>query len=186
MSSLSELEVMKIIDDSLSQIADEATKNRILKWAWLKYSTEKQTVNQVIEEQKPKPNKKKKKQKSKSSIRKQKSSLSIVKNLNLSPKGKTSFAEFIKEKQPVSDQEKCVASVYHMQRNLELENIDVNHVYTCYKIMKWRVPADLENTLAVTASQKGWLDTTNFKDIKITTHGENLIEQDLPKKVKAK
>lgn len=68
-----------------------------------------------------------------------------------------------------------------MQHNLEIENIDSNHVYTCFKIMKWRSPSGLENTLKVTASQKGWLDTRNLKDIKTTTHGENLIEHNLSK-----
>jgi len=184
MSSLSELEVMKIIDDSLSQIEDDSVKDRILKWAWSKYSK----VNIPISEESSNAHKKQKKvtkkHNPKSPSNKQKSSLSIVKNLNLSPKGKKAFKEFIEEKQPNSDQEKCTVSVYHMQHNLELENISTNHIFTCYKIAKWRVPADLDNTLKVVASQKGWLDTSDGNSIKTTTHGENLVEHDLPKKAK--
>lgn len=186
MSSLNELDVMKIIDESLSQIEDDATKERILKWIWSKYSKEKPPTDEEVISPKKKHKKSTKKQKPKSSTNKQKSSLSIVKSLNLSPKGKKSCKEFVEEKQPKSDQEKCVVSVYHMQHNLELENIDVNHIFTCYKICKWRVPADLDNTLKVIASQKGWLDTSNGNDIKTTTHGENLVEHDLPKVTKGK
>jgi hypothetical protein len=184
MAPLNEIDVMRVIDDSLSQISDEPTKARILKWVLAKHSKDiKPVVEEIVI---PESKKKRKMEKTKQPSKKSKKTLSIIKELNLSPKGKTPFPEFIKEKQPSSDQEKCVASVYHLQRNLELEGISVDHVYTCYKIMHWRVPADLENTITVTASQKGWLDTTNRKDIKITTHGENLIEQDLPKKENVK
>jgi hypothetical protein len=46
--------------------------------------------------------------------------------------------------------------------------------------MKWRVPADLANTLQYTASKDGWLDTKKMDDIKVTTIGENVVEHDLP------
>ena len=184
MSSLNELDAMKIIDDALSQIEDEATKERILKWVWSKYSKEKLIINKDIIPLKTENKKLNKKAKTNSSSKKQKTTLSIVKNLNLSPKGKKAFKDFIQDKQPKSDQEKCTVSVYHMQSNLELENIDVNHIFTCYKIGNWRVPADLPGTLKVTASQKGWLDTSNGNNIKTTTLGENLVEHDLPKNKK--
>lgn len=184
MSTLSELEVMKIIDDSLSQIDDDSVKDRILKWALSKYSKVNIPVYEAPVNAHKKQKKVTKKHNQKSSSSKQKSSLSIVKNLNLSPKGKKAFKEFIEEKQPNSDQEKCTVGVYHMQHNLELENISTNHLFTCYKVAKWRVPADLDNTLKVVASQKGWLDTSDGNSIKTTTHGENLVEHDLPKKAK--
>jgi len=186
MSSLNELDAMKIIDDALSQIEDDAIKERILKWVWSKYSKEKPPISEENISPKTKAKKPTKKSKTKSLSKKQKTTLSIVKNLNLSPKGKKAFKTFIEEKQPKSDQEKCTVSVYHMQHNLELTNIDTNHIFTCYKIGKWRVPADLDNTLKVTASQKGWLDTSDGNNIKTTTLGENLIEHDLPKASKGK
>lgn len=186
MSPLNELDAMKNIDDALSQIEDYVTKERILKWVWSKHSKEKP----LVEEETPPPQKETKKLvkklKAKSSSKKQKTTLSIVKNLNLSPKGKKAFKDFIEEKQPKSDQEKCTVSVYHMQHNLELTNISVNHIFTSYKISKWRVPSGLDNTLKVTASQKGWLDTSDGNNIKTTTLGENLVEHDLPKVKKGK
>lgn len=186
MSSLSELEVMKIIDYSLSQIEDDSVKDRILKWVWSKYSKESIPLSEEITDTQKKQKEVTKKHKVKTSSEKQKSSLSIVKNLNLSPKDKNPFQEFIDQKQPNSDQEKCTVVVYHMQHNLELENISANHIFTCYKIAKWRVPADLNNTFKVVASQKGWLDTSDGNSIKTTTHGDNLVEHDLLKVKKAK
>lgn len=41
MGSVSEIEVIKIIDDALSQTEDEQTKSRILNWAWSKYLSKK-------------------------------------------------------------------------------------------------------------------------------------------------
>jgi len=186
MSSLNELDTMKIIDEALSKIEDNATIERILKWVWSKYSKEKSSIEEEVIVPQKKAKKATKGLKTKSSTKKQKTTLSIVKNLNLSPKGKKLIKDFVEAKQPKSDQEKCVVSVYHMQHNLELESIDVNHIFTCYKICNWRVPADLDNTLKVTASQKGWLDTSDGNNIKTTTHGENLVEHDLPKANKGK
>ncbi len=186
MSTLNELDAMKIIDDALSQIEDGVTKERILKWVWSKYSKEKTPTVEESTPHKMKNEKSKKDSKTKSSSKKQKTTLSLVKDLNLSPEGKKVFKDFIEEKKPKSNQEKCTVSVYHMQHNLELTDIGTNHIFTCYKIGKWRVPADLDNTLKVTASQKGWLDTSDGNNIKTTTLGENLIEHDLPKEKKRK
>ena len=182
MVTSTETDAMKAIENALDDIKEDAARERVLAWAQSKYSVQKKlsSKEEPIVATTKKVRKAVKGQRSPS--KKSKASLSIVKELNLSPKGKTSFADFMALKEPKSDQEKCAAAVFHLQRTLELPGITVNHVYTCYKIMKWRVPANLENTLTVMASQKGWIDTTNLKDIKITTHGENLIEHDLPKK----
>ena len=57
-------------------------------------------------------------------------------------------------------------------------------MFTCYKNAKWRLPADLDNTLRYTACDKGWLDTSSMMDIKLTPEGENFVEFDLPQKSK--
>jgi hypothetical protein len=128
----------------------------------------------------------KKKVKSKGEKRKlkAKSGATIIKNLNLRPKGKISFKDFVAEKRPPANLQKCTVAVYHLQHKLGLKGIGVNHVFTCYKEVGWRVPPNLSNTLSVIASIRGWLDTSNKEDIKTTTHGENLVEHDLPLKLK--
>ena len=105
----------------------------------------------------------------------------MVRDLNLKPKGKKTLDEFVESKKPSSYYEKSTVATYYLKHELSLSAISANHIFTCFKHMKWRVPADLFNTLAYTASQYGWLDTSNGEDIKVTTMGENLVEHDLPK-----
>jgi hypothetical protein len=178
MSSLSEIDAMKAIEDALKGFDDEATKKRILNWAWAKFLPAVQQPNQEESKQilKIKKNKKGKPT--------AKTSPSIIKELNLKPKGKKSFVDFANEKQPSLHPEQCAVAVYYLQHELEIPKIGVNHVFTCYKAIGWRLPADFINKLQWIASQKGWIDTSNMEEIKITTHGTNLVEQDLPKKGK--
>ena len=110
-----------------------------------------------------------------------KGSLSIVKDLNLAPKGRRAFKSFVEEKKPRSHEEKCAVSVYYLEKVLNLEGIGPDHVYTCYKEVKWPHPSDLRNRLSVTAF-RGWLVTSDKSNIKVSTRGENLVEQDLPRK----
>ena len=62
----------------------------------------------------------------------------------------------------------------------DLNPVTADHIYTAFKGLAWRVPSDLVNTLQQ-AGSKGWLDTANSADIKVTPMGENLVEHDLPK-----
>jgi hypothetical protein len=105
---------------------------------------------------------------------------SIVRDLNLKPKGRDSFDKFAAQKKPNSNVHKCVVAVYYLRHELDLPSATVDHVYTCFKHMQWRVPSSLANTMAYVSSVHGWLDTRNMGDIKLTTIGENLVEHDLP------
>jgi hypothetical protein len=186
MSPLTEVEAIKVLEDTLSQVSDPTERDRILSWAWQKYSTKPLPAPTT----EPLPAKRTKAKKKASSAKKAKAGAkghpkpTIVKDLNLKPKGKTPFAEFAKAKLPKTNQEKCTVSVYYLTEELALKAVSPDHVYTCYKDLKWKVPADLYNTLVLTAHRKGWLDTSDMTSIALTTHGENLVEHDLPRPAK--
>lgn len=184
MVPITELDVMKSIDEALSGVSDPATRDRILKWAWAKFSPTPQAVPTDSDIKGSGTSRISKKKKAGKKTPRLKSSPTLVKELNLKPSGKKSFADFVKEKLPSSNAEKCVVCVYYILNELKQGPVSTNHVFTCFKIIGWRVPADLENTLAWVASQKAWLDTANMSDIKLTTHGDNLIEHDLSRKKK--
>jgi hypothetical protein len=189
---LSEVDALKAVDDALSGLEEVEARDRVLRWAWNKYSTKPNPdvdVGSEIENQKATKSKTPKKKKSSGKNKgkgkgKIKTTPSIVKDLDLRPKGKKSLADFVAEKIPTSQYEQCAVSVYYLRQELGLPAISANHVYTCFKHMKWRIPSDLLNRLQYAASQFGWFDTSNAQDIKITTMGENLIEHDLPRKIK--
>lgn len=191
MTEISEIDAMKVIDDTLNQITDKEARDRILEWAWKKFCSKSDTTlsSGIIPQTKP-PQKQKKVKKvgGKKSGKKSKSSasFSIVKDLNLKPSGKESFKDFTTKKAPSSNQEKCVVAVYYLQKVLELGNINFNHIFTCYKDAKWRAPGDIGNIVRLTSNRKGWLDTSDSTNIRVTVQGENLIEHDLPPKKKEK
>lgn len=184
MVAISEIDAIKAIDDAMSQVADPAARSRILRWAWEKYSSEplpgKETQEQVSSKPTPKGKLPKKKAKNGAKL-KSKTGPSIVRDLNLKPQNKESFQSFAQAKNPQSDQERCVVAVFYLRHELGIERVGTNHVFTCFKDAKWRVPVDLANTLQYVASHKGWFDTSDMSKIELTTHGENLIEHDLPR-----
>jgi hypothetical protein len=184
MTEISELDAMKQISKILSQFEDSLTRDRILQWACSKFSSFPAPI--MSTEEKIETRKAKKKKGNVKKSKKRKSSNSIVKNLDLNPSNEQTFKDFITEKKPSSNIEKSIACVYYLQHILKKTPITTNHVFTCFKSIGWRVPPDLASILRWVASQKGWLDTSNTEDIKVTTQGENLIEHDLPKKIKAK
>ena len=99
MSPVSEIDAITTLENTLSQLEDPATRDRVLKWAWDKFSTRPSPMTDMALEMSKPSRKKKKKTKS---AAKTKLSPSIVKDLNLNPEGKKSFKDFAEEKQPSS------------------------------------------------------------------------------------
>jgi hypothetical protein len=188
MSKLSEADVIKSIDEQLTAIDDPAARQRILRWAAEKFASNTLLTTappisaaSATQSTPAKSGKRKTKKVGKTSTA---GSLSIVKDLNLKPSGKKSFSDFVSAKQPSSNAEKCLVAVHYLTNVLGVK-AGANHVFTCFKVQGWRVPANLPNALQWTASQPGWLDTRNMSDIKVTTHGDNHVEHDMPKKIVA-
>ena len=109
----------------------------------------------------------------------------LIKDLDLTPNGKKSFQDFITEKNPETQNDRSVVSVYYLDQIAGISPVTINHVFTCYRRAGWKIPAHLPNGLAVTAHEKGFFDTSNLQDIKLVSHGINRVEHDLPKKSKA-
>ncbi len=177
MSEMTEIDALRIIDEAFSKIENQEAKDRIINWVKSKYSVTKSTTLETIIEE---PKKKKTKPSSKGGS-KNKHTMSIVKDLNLKQVGVLSFRDFAKQKAPESYYEQCCVAVFYLNNLINVENISPDHIYTCFKDIGWRVPANLYVMLAKTSSLKGWIDTSDMNQIKMTTHGENLIEHDLPK-----
>ena len=186
MTTVSETTVMKTIEDELDKIQDPAARERILRWAWDKFTESKEQMSGP-DSKKAKVNKKRATPRGggDSSARTKATPPSIVKDLNLKPQGKESFADFIKKKEPTSQHAQCLVA-YYLRNTAAVKAVGTDHVYTCFKVAGWRVPANLRNVMQVAASTKGWLDTSNMSDIKVTIHGDNYIEHDLKPKSSAK
>lgn len=182
MTDLSEGDALKAIDDALSGLDDPA-RIRVIEWANSKFLGKK-PANLLIETPEhtadPAPRRAAKKAKPRAG-KKAKITVKQIKNLDLRPDGKKSARSFIGEKNPTNLVEKCTVAVYYLGAELGLEKISADHVYTVFKDAGWPAPTDFLNTLQQ-AGTKGWLDSANADDLKVTPLGENLIEHDLPKK----
>lgn len=185
---MTEIEALKTIDEVLAGLDDNATRDRVLRWACHKYTAcTPPPAFGADHGIMPNPSAKEPPAKTKGKSRAKTNfaaSPSIVRDLNLKPKGRDPFEKFAAQKKPHSNQHKCVVAVYYLRHELDLSPITVDHVYTCFKHMRWRVPSSLANTMAYVSSVHGWLDTRNMGDIKLTTIGENLVEHDLPRSSK--
>jgi hypothetical protein len=118
--------------------------------------------------------------------RRQAGSPYLVRDLDLTPEGKTCLKDFVAEKQPKTNHDQNVLSVYYLAEVLGIGAVSVDHVFTCYRDMRCREPASLANSLAVTANRKRFIDTANLDAIKLTPPGRNHVLHDLPPKQQGK
>lgn len=106
---------------------------------------------------------------------------SVVRDLSLHPKGKQAFSEFVEEKQPKNHFARQAVAVYWLAKIVGMQDgITVDHVNTCYVGAKWKRPARFEANLQLTAARKGWIDTSDGSNIRITVPGEDFVVHDLP------
>lgn len=119
--------------------------------------------------------------KTKARGRKKGSVPNIVKDLNLRVGGKDAFGDLVKSKQPKSGEERSLLAIYFLRGLAAVKAVSADHVYTVYKYQGWKVPSNLRNQLQVISSTKGWLDTSDGSDIKLTVPGENYVEHDMAK-----
>lgn len=103
----------------------------------------------------------------------------VVPDLNLRPKSGSSLRDFIASKSPKTNEERFATMIYFLEKKLGIKNIGPNHVYTCFKEISVKVPAKLRIVLGNAARRKSWFSPT-VDDLKMTTHGENFVEHDLP------
>lgn len=110
------------------------------------------------------------------------STLQIVRDLILKPSGKQSLKDFYSTFEVKSGYDKNLIFIYYMSKILEMNGITVNHVYTCYKDVGEKFPTQLLQNLRDTKRDKGWIETSDSDNIKVSPVGEMYLEHDMPKK----
>lgn len=110
------------------------------------------------------------------------SSHAMITDLDFSGHGdRPAFADFVQEKSPDSDAEFNTVAVYYLSKHLSVSDIGQDHVYTCYKAAKRKVPTNMPQSLRNTHSRTGAIEYDRGpKNIRVTTIGENVVEHDLP------
>ncbi|MBF4512287.1 hypothetical protein ITJ66_07265 [Plantibacter sp. VKM Ac-2885] len=96
------------------------------------------------------------------------------KQLELSPHGKQSFADFVAEKKPQTHMEKYTAAVFWILEIAEQPKATIAQIVTCYHSQKWNLPTDVRNT-ASQAGKKELDNSEGLDDIRLSNLGRNLI-----------
>jgi hypothetical protein len=97
-----------------------------------------------------------------------------------------SFDELVAQKTPKSNYEFNAVAVYYLQEKMHIGAINMDHVFTCYDHVNRKIPTAFEQSLRDTASQKGYIDVSDWDSIKLAPKGRNLVLHDLPAKSEAK
>ncbi len=99
--------------------------------------------------------------------------------------GRVSLVEFMDAKFPITNEERNLVFLYYLQYMLKEKTITEDHIYTCYKAAKIRVPLNLGSSLTTTATQRRWIKMTKTGRLSVTPTGKIYVEQQLPKKIKS-
>ncbi len=119
--------------------------------------------------------------KSKRTSTKKKDSFTLLKDLDLTGKAVNdeSFADFIKHKKFKSHVQFITISVYYLEKIMNLENITIDHVFTCYKNISKRPPDNLIQAFKDASGKRfGYIDFSNRENITIPHIGETHVEND--------
>lgn len=105
----------------------------------------------------------------------------VVKDLDLFPKGKESLDDFMKHhKYGKSSPRIILLFVYYLKQVLGSENVNQDHIFTCFRRMKLTIPNNLYTCISDTISKNGWIE--NISNLNVTTQGINEVEQKMETK----
>jgi hypothetical protein len=90
--------------------------------------------------------------------------------------GAISFEDFANEKSPKSDAEKYLLVAYWLKENLNIPQIGIGHIYTCFRAMKWKVQVDIGQPLR-SAKKVATFRSVSRGDYEITHIGIDQVEK---------
>lgn len=106
--------------------------------------------------------------------------LKVLTDLNLRPRGKTSLKDYAASFEIKNAEELTLLIVYYLKEELK-EKVSINHIFTCFKELKKKIPQHFRQTLTNQKNSKNWIDVSDWEDIKYTVPGMNHMEHDFSK-----
>jgi len=90
------------------------------------------------------------------------------------------LVEFMDSKFPITNEERNIVFIYYLQHLLNLKDITVDHIYTCFREAKIRAPLNIQKTLI----HDDWVKVAKNGTLSLSAAGKKYVEQNLPKKLK--
>lgn len=86
---------------------------------------------------------------------------------------------FIEQKKPDGDIKRYLAIAYWLKKYRNINEVNMDHAYTCYRHLGWQVPADASRPLrAMKSTRYGWMTAGSTRGAYAINHiGENQAEQ---------
>ncbi len=86
---------------------------------------------------------------------------------------------FIEQKKPDGDIKRYLAIAYWLKKYRNINEVNMDHAYTCYRHLGWQVPADASRPLrAMKSTRYGWMTAGSTRGAYVINHiGENQVEQ---------
>lgn len=114
-------------------------------------------------------------------------SYAIDRHLNLrGDKSMPSFKSFHDEKSPNNAKEFNAVAVYYLQKLMGMNEVTLDHVYTCYTEVSRKPPGAFRQSFIDTKNKEGWLEFSDSGHLSIPHRGTVFVEHDLPKPIAKK
>lgn len=89
--------------------------------------------------------------------------------------GDVPFKTFMEQKKPIGDNKRYLAIAQWLKTYLNIDEITMDHAYTCYRSLGWNVPNDAAAPLRA-AKSKGWMKRGTAKGSYAINHiGEGVV-----------
>lgn len=107
-----------------------------------------------------------------------KESLEVVPEFFNGTESKSFLSEIKKYSLPASHQKKATLFIYVMQ-NIGMQNITINHVFTCYRLLTEKTPGNLRQTITDAKNKNVWIVNEDWGDLKTHYKGDEMVEHSL-------
>src|SRR5258708_25990617 len=100
----------------------------------------------------------------------------VLNNLDIKT-GQISLAEFVEQKKPQSVHDKYAVIAAWLKENRDLPEITGDHIYTCFRLLNWSSPDDVDQVLREIKHAKKWFEKGDGKGAyKINIVGLNAVD----------
>ncbi len=106
----------------------------------------------------------------------------LIADLNLKPKGKKSLSQVYNSYKKLNRNEKFVLYLDYLYNTAGVKKVSIDHLYTCMKEVGDPAPKLFKQTLSNCKNQTGWVDTSDFDNIKLTAQGKKHLSEKLKQK----
>lgn len=109
------------------------------------------------------------------------SKFEVLKDLNLRPKTAISLTDYVQNYEVKSNADKIIVIINYLLEILKIEKVTINHIYTAFFVLKYRIPASFYQVVVNTKSRNNLIDFDNVNEIKLSTQGQNRLRLDINK-----